>query len=247
MTAENIPALRALWQEAFHDPDDFADLFFTTGFSPDRYHCIKENGVPVSALYWFDCQLEGRKLAYIYAVATLKSHQSKGLAGQLLRQTHEILENRGYAGAILVPAEKDLFAFYRKFGYKTTVTSAEISCDAGNSPVSIREISPEEYTRLYADFLPKGGVAQGAEAFAFLQGYCRFYTGADFLMVCNTSPDGLQAQEFLGSIQAAPGILRALGIPSGHFRTPGRERDFAMFLPLTPDCPTPTWFALALD
>lgn len=243
MTAD----LRKLWQEAFGDPDDFTDLFFAKGFSPERYHCIQENGDPVSALYWFDCQLNRQKLAYIYGVATLKSHQDKGLAGRLLQETHDILKSRGYVGAVLVPHGKSLFDFYRKFGYKTATTVTEFSCKAGDTPVAIRKISPEEYARLRSDFLPEGGVESGAEALAFLAGYCDFYAGEDFLLVCSISPEGLQTQELLGNAQAAPGILRALNCAKGCFRTPGADRDFAMWLPLQEDCPKPGYFGLALD
>ena len=247
MTAENIPTLRALWQEAFHDPDDFTDLFFSKGYSPDRCHHIDENGIPVSALYWFDCQLEGRKLAYIYAVATLKSHRGKGLGGQLLRETHEILRSQGYAGAILVPAGKDLFDFYRQFSYETATTVARFSCEQGDAPVAIREITPEEYVHLRSVYLPEGGVVQEGQVMVFLQGYCRFYAGADFLLIGEALPEGLRAQELLGNREAAPGILKALGFAKGRFHTPGEDEDFAMWLPLQADCPKPAWFGLALD
>ena len=68
-----IADLQTLWQEAFHEPDDFADLFFTRGFSPERYHRIVENGRPVSALYWFDCSVDGKPVAYLYGIATAKA------------------------------------------------------------------------------------------------------------------------------------------------------------------------------
>ena len=242
-----IADLRALWQEAFAESDAFTDLFFTKGFSPDRHHRIEEDGLPVSALYWFDCSVRGRRFAYIYAVATLKSHRGKGLAGRLLTQTHEILRRRGYDGVILVPAGKDLFSFYRKFGYETATTVTKFSCDQGDSPVAIREISPEEYARLCPGFLPQDAVVHGADALVFLQGYCKFYAGEDFLLVCQRENGELRAQEFLGNTDAAPGILQALNIPTGTFRTPGADRDFAMFFPLTADCPKPGWFSLALD
>lgn len=243
MTAD----LRKLWQEAFGDPDDFTDLFFTKGFSPDRCHCIWDNGAPVSALYWFDCALNGHKLAYIYGVATRKSYQGKGLAGKLMQQTHEILKNRGYAGAILVPAGASLFDYYRKFGYETATTVTRIACAPADTPVAMRKISPEEYVRLCPAFLPEGSVMQGRDALTFLAGYCDFYAGEDFLLICSLTPEGLRGQELLGNTQAAPGILRALNCPEGRFRTPGADRPFAMWLPLQANCPKPAWFALALD
>lgn len=242
-----IAELSKLWQEAFGDSEAFMNLFFSKGFSPDRFHCIKENGVPVSALYWFDCQLEGRKFAYLYAVATLKSHQGRGLAGQLLEETHSLLRQQGYDGVILVPAGEALFDFYRKHGYETATASSKLSCDAGTAPMAIREISPEEYVRLLPVFLPKGGIKPGETMLRFLQGYCKFYAGEDFLLICEKTEDGLWGQELLGNTQAAPGILKALGFPKGRFRCPGTDRNFAMWLPLQADCPRPDWFGTALD
>jgi len=57
----------------------------------------------------------------------------------------------------------------------------------------------------------------------------------------------LVAQELLGNVNAAPGILRAFNIPHGRFRIPGTGRAFAMFLPLRPQCPVPAYLGLALD
>lgn len=242
-----VKDLRRLWQEAFNEPEDFTDLFFSVGYSPRRCHYIAENGVPVSALYWFDCELSDHKLAYIYGVATLKSHRGKGLAGRLLNETHEILRQQGYAGAILVPSGASLFDFYRQFGYETATTVSRFTCEPGDTPIALREITPEEYTRLRSHFLPEGGVMQEGQAMVFLAGYCRFYAGEDFLLVCEASPDGLFAQEFLGNTQAAPGILKTLGFSNGRFRTPGTQSDFAMWLPFREDCPMPGWFGLALD
>lgn len=247
MTAKDLSALRALWQEAFDEPEDFTDLFFSVGFSPDRCHCIRDNGVPVSVLYWFDCYLHGQKLAYIYGVATAKAHRSKGLAGKLMVQAHEVLQKQGYAGVILVPADQSLFDFYEGFGYETATFTTKLICDAGDTPVTLRKISPEEYTRLSQKFLPEGSVTHGRDALALLAGYCDFYAGEDFLLICSISPEGFQGQELLGNTQAAPGILRALGCATGCFRTPGTDQKFAMWLPLRKDCPKPAWFALALD
>lgn len=243
MTAD----LRTLWQEAFGDPDVFIDLFFSAGYSPKRCHYIEEDGAPVSALYWFDCVLNGRKFAYIYGVATLKSHRGKGLAGRLLNETHEILRQQGYAGAILVPSGASLFDFYRQFGYKTATTATEFSCESTNTPPAMREVSPEEYARLRSAFLPKGGLELGKDYLAFLASYCKFYAGQDFALICEILPDGLWSQELLGNTQAAPGILRALGRPKGRFRIPGEGREFAMCLPLQANCPKPSWFGPALD
>lgn len=243
MTAE----LRRLWREAFGDTEEFLDAFFAHGFSPDRHHCICENNVPVSALYWFDCTFENQKFAYLYAVATLKSHRGKGLARRLLEETHTLLHQQGYAGAILVPGSKELFAYYHKLGYRKMGGISELSCQWGNAPVAITEIDADRYARLRKRYLPRGGVVQEKETLQFLHSYAKFYEGEDFLLCATAQENTLLAQELLGNALAAPGILRALNLPTGQFRIPGGGRDFALLLPLEKNCCKPSYFGLALD
>ena len=239
--------LRSLWKEAFGDKDAFLDSFYTHGFTPDRCRCVTVDGQIGAALYWFDCSVDGHPVAYLYGVATAKAHRGKGLCRALMENTHAHLKYLGYAGVILVPAGEKLFGFYKKLGYEVAITCSRLTCQAGDSPLPIQKISPAEYARLLPAFLPEGGVVPGEEMLRFLDSYCQFYTGADFLMICEGLPDGLWAQEFLGNAQAAPGILKALGFAEGRFRTPGKDRDFAMWLPLHEDCPKPGWFGHAFD
>lgn len=243
MTAE----LRQLWQEAFGDSEQTLDNFSATGFSPDRCHYICDGDTPVSALYWFDCELSGYKLAYIYAVATLKTHRGQGLAHRLMAETHEILKEKGYAGAILVPGEKDLFAFYEKLGYRVATKAEDFSAVATDSPVFIREISPVEYAAFRRKYLPEGGVVQEGATLSYLATYAEFYKGEDFLLSATTEGETLLVHEILGNTDDCGNILRALACKNGRFRTPGESRDFAMFLPFTADCPVPRYFGLALD
>ena len=243
MTAE----LRQLWLEAFGDSQESIAAFFETGFSQHRYHYICKNGIPVSALYWFDCRLEGHKLAYIYAVATLKSHRGNGLAKRLMEETHEILKQQDYAGAILVPGGKGLFDFYEKIGYRTTTSVGEFTCKAAGDPITLWEIDAKEYARLRSGLLPKGGVVQDGAALAYLQTYAKLYAGEDFLLSATARGDSLLVHEFLGNPAYAGGILTALGMGSGRFRTPGKGQCFSMYFPFTANCPQPGYFGLALD
>lgn len=242
-----IAKLRALWQEAFGDSAETLDAFFTTGFSSDRCHYLTENGELVSALYWLDCSLERKKLAYLYAVATKKAYRGRGLATRLMAETHEILKQQDYAGVILVPGEKDLFSYYEKLGYRAVTAASKFTAQQGRTPIAVKEIGATEFARLRRKYLPEGGVVQEGAALSFLQTYCKFYAGADFLMVASEENGALRAQEFLGNTAAAMGILQALGYESGTFCTPGNDRKFAMYLPLAENCPKPTYFGLALD
>ena len=242
-----IADLRRIWQQAFGDSDETLDAFFAIGFSPDRCHYLTEKDTVVSALYWFDCKLDGQKLAYLYAVATDETHRGKGIARRLMTETHEILKEKGYAGAILVPGTKELFEMYEKFGYQTVSTVVECSVLQGSVPVSLRQIDAAEFAHLRRQYLPAGGVVQEGATLSYLQTYSRFYAGEDFILAASTDGDTLMAWELLGNMDAAPGILQTLDLPQGRFRTPGTGRDFAMYRPLTENCPKPAYFALALD
>lgn len=249
MTADNCPFadLKALWLDAFDDPPDVPEAFFATGFSTERFQCVWQDHKPVSALYWFDCTLQGQKIAYIYAAATAKDYRGRGLFRQLMAQTHETLVQKGYAGVVLVPGCRSLYDLYEKLGYRTVTSVAEFDCDWADTPVTLQEITPDRYAALRQNLLPEGGLVQEKETLDFWQTQGTFYAGADFLLAASVEDGTLAAQELLGNTKAAPMILRALNIPHGQFRAPGTGRPFAMFLPLDSQCPVPAYLGLALD
>jgi len=244
----DIAALRRIWKTSFGDTDAVLDAFFATGFSPARCRFFRQDEEIVSALYWFDCYVQGQKLAYLYALATAPAHRGQGLAGRLLQETHHRLQDKGYAGVILVPGEEKLFGFYEKFGYRTVCQIGEWNEQLEECPARLLSaVTPEEYGRLRAAYLPVGGVVQEDETLAYLATQTGLYQGTDFLLAASVEGDTLIVQEFLGKTDAIPGILQFFGVPQGHFRTVGTDRDFAMLLPLREDCPVPTYFGLALD
>ena len=246
MTADRT-ALKRLWMQAFGDPEEIPDAFFATAFSPARHNAIWINGTPASALYWLDCSLNSSRFAYIYAVATDNAFRGQGYAGKLIEDTHRLLKQKGYAGAVLVPGEPWLFGFYQKFGYRVFNTVQEFTCTSGGQPVELKPLDCVCYANARQKYLPAGGILQEKETLAYLQTQAAFYSGKDFVFAASQQNGTLVVHELLGNSQAAEGILRALSLPQGHFRTPGEGKDFAMFCPLQETCPTPTYFGLALD
>lgn len=245
-TRGQIPGLRVLWKEAFGDPDAFLDHFYATGFSWDRCRCICLDGQVVAALYWFDCHWQDKRLAYIYAVATAKSHRGQGLCHTLMENTQALLCERGYAGVVLVPAKPDLFAFYEKMGYRCFGGIRQWQCAPGKDPVFLKELTPREYAALRLTCLPADSVIQDGPLLDFLGTYARFYQGSDFLLCCANDEGKLIGYELLGSTEAAPGILAALGYKSGTFCTPG-DSPFGMYRSLTEELSAPAYLAFALD
>ena len=242
-----IPALRQLWKQAFGDEDAFLDLFYRVGFSPDRCRCVTLDKLPVAALYWFDALWEGRKLAYLYAIATDRAHRGKGLCKALMEDTHRLLKKLGYAACLLVPAEGSLFDFYGSMGYRTVSALREFTTRAGDAPVALTPIGPEEYASLRKKMLPEGSVLQEGDTLAFLSAQAAFYKGDRLLLIAQRNGEQLFVPELLGDPGCAPAVLKALNAEKGTFRTPGRDKPFAMGLSLT-ETPLPdTYFGLALD
>lgn len=242
---EQPEQLRSLWKEAFGDTESFLDSFYTHGFTPDRCRCVTVDGQLAAALYWFDCSVDGKPVAYLYGIATAKAHRGKGLCRALLESTHAHLKYLGYAGAILVPADRELQQMYEKLGYAVCSWMSEISCAAAKTPIPIRAVEAEEFCRLRQRYLPRGGVAQEGESIGFLSKIADFYAGEDFLVTVSRD-ETFFAPELLGNSQAASGILAALHQSKGVFRVPGDALPFAMYYPLS-DAPAPTYFGLAFD
>lgn len=241
-------ALRTLWKEAFGDSDKFLDTFEKTAFSPDRCRCISEGDEILAALYWFDCSLHGHRLAYLYAVATAKTHRGKGLCRTLMENTHAHLKTLGYVGVLLVPGESHLFGFYEKLGYRTCSNIGELSCTASAEKTDLRLLSTEEYAALRRKYLPENGVLQDRENIAFLATMATFYAGDDFLLAAECEENSLRGIELLGNTSKAPAILASLDCTDGIFRVPSGNKSFAMYYPLSEaTLPAPIHFGLAFD
>lgn len=239
-----VSGLRRLWQQAFGDTDAFLDLFFAHGFSPERCLWSEENGRVTAGLYWLDCEYRGKKLAYIYAVATDEAFRGRGLCRDLMGRAHEILARRGYAGSILVPGEPELAGLYEKLGYRFCGGIREITCGTGE-PVALKKLSRQEYALLRRRLLPGDSVIQEGESLGLLEALGDFYGAEGLCLWAARDGEGLVTGELLGETAMAPGVVRALGGSRGRFRTPG-STPFAMFRPLE-EVPAPAYLGHAFD
>lgn len=239
-------ALRGLWQQAFGDDDGFLDGFFSVGFSRDRCLCLWQDTVLCAALYWFDCTWQGRKIAYLYAVATERTQQGKGYCRSLMDATHKRLTAQGYAGAILVPGSESLFRFYGKMGYTPCCPMTKTESSAVSTAAKIHRITATEYAKLQKNFLPADSVFHSQLTLAFAGTFAKFYRGDDFAF-CGGEEDGVfYFQEFLGNGESLPAVLSALNAQKGVYRRPGGN-GFAMYYPLDEDTDLPSYFAIPLN
>lgn len=239
-----ITELKRLWKQAFGDTDAFIDDFFRIAYAPERCRYLTVDGHVAAALYWFDCSVEDQKWAYLYAIATDEAHRNQGLCRQLMSQIHEHLQKSGYAGSILVPGNRELFAFYEKLGYRTCCSVAEQEYSA-RVAAKMRSVAASEYAALRRSLLPKGGAVQEGVTLEFLGHFARFYAGDGFVLAASSEEGRAIVHELLGSIDGGA-VTAALGVVSARIRTPGESKPFAMYYPLE-DTPAPAYFGLALD
>lgn len=222
---EDRPTLTRLWQEAFGDAVSYIDAFFETAYAPDRSRVAAVNDEIAGALYWFDCELEGEKYAYLYAVATDERFRGRGIATALMEDAEMLLKKQGYAGALLSPGSGSLFRFYEKRGYGTVGFRSEERIRAGN-PIPVREVDMAEYAALRGKLLPENGVRQEGENLRFLRRFCRFFAGEG---LCATVYQGEEfLPEYLGDLEQLPGVLGALGVEEASVRTIGNDTPCVM-------------------
>ena len=246
--ARDCKAMRVIWKEAFGDSDEFIDYFMKYAFSQRRSRCVYVDGEPVAALYWFDCEYSGGRVAYLYAVATLKEYRGRGICRALLDDTHRVLRDRGYIASMLVPGSESLFGYYSSLGYRISTYIDEFRLTASGIPMTLCEIDVEEYSRLRRIMLPKNSVIEEGESLTLLREGARFYKGDEVLIACRKTGDELYVIELLGDTSRAPDILCSLGCRKGLFHTPGGMRPFSMLYDLTEfGIELPSYFGLALD
>ena len=109
---------RRLWKEVFGDSDEFIASFINLFYNEENMLCIEEDGKMLSMLHIIPFELNGSKVAYIYAVATDADARGKGYAGKLIRQAIEKAQAEGYKAIFTLPADDMLRDFYSKFGFE---------------------------------------------------------------------------------------------------------------------------------
>lgn len=240
-------ALAALWKQAFGDPDAYIQTFFQVGFDPHRCQTIDIDGQLAAALYWFDCDWNRKKVAYIYAVAVDTQFRGQGLCRQLMEKTHKVLHAQKYDGAVLVPATQPLVGMYEKMGYVGICPMSQMTILPADTPVTVQKISWQDYGALRQKYLPENSVAHRARALQFFDTYGQFYAFDGGCFCAAWEEKTLHVQEFLGSADLLPEIISALEAEKAMVRLPGGNTPFAMYHSLTQCQALPAYFGIPLD
>lgn len=156
--------LMSLWETCFGDQPGLVRRFFAAWFSPE--HCLVYTvGKKIAAaVYMLPCRMEREGTLYpghyIYAAATLPAFRGRGFMACLMEAAALEGVKRGHVFSAVLPAEKGLYSYYGRFGYReyfeaeyTEMQVSELETLAKWEGAGRRLISPEEALSCQKEFL----------------------------------------------------------------------------------------------
>ena len=149
---DDIPALKALWVQAFGDTDAEIDSFFKTVYPEATGFCAEEDGAVIAMLFALPVTLahgeETQKAAYLYAVATDEAFRGRGVCRSLMEFAEKTLRKRYVSCLLLVPETEKLAAYYETMGYvrQDSCTMQTLRIDAPQGAAAV--VTPQEYAGL---------------------------------------------------------------------------------------------------
>ena len=132
-STSDLPGITVLWQEAFGDSPETVSYFFKS--FPDCLSYVAEDGGSIVSMVHALPQLLSPDIpaAYLYAVATRRSHRRRGLCRDLMAFSEAALKARGIRCCVLAPAELGLFDYYEQLGYTIAFTRRRVPFSGGTA------------------------------------------------------------------------------------------------------------------
>lgn len=107
--------------ESFIGEEKFAEWLFDCLWACENTLVVRQNNKILSALHILPQKIvaEGQEFSayYIYGVGTIVAARGCGHAANLLSEVERVARLRQIDAVFLIPAEKSLFGYYKKFGY----------------------------------------------------------------------------------------------------------------------------------
>jgi predicted N-acetyltransferase YhbS len=220
----DIPALKEIWKLSFGDQDAYIDFYYTNRYQ-DEETLLLRSGPDVLAMLAMlpviTVTPANGSLAsvMIYAMATHPLHRHNGLAARIMEFGAQSLSAVGKVFSVLVPQEKSLFDFYRKFGYEeafylreSLLTRQQISQLAAGTPtgLTVKAGNPEEYNQIRNERLSgKFYIAYGQTDIRYQQKLCQ-WSGGDIYLVTSASSRGCAVIE---RVSAARVVIKEMLAP----------------------------------
>ncbi|MCQ2479993.1 MAG: GNAT family N-acetyltransferase, partial [Clostridia bacterium] len=112
-TENDFAQIKLLWQEAFHDDEEYIDGFLSENFNNRRIILFKNDKEILSMASLFFVEFMGEKAIYIFALATKNEYKGRGVATELLSYIQLNFDCR----LLLQPEQNGVENFYKKIGF----------------------------------------------------------------------------------------------------------------------------------
>ena len=153
-TPADIPALKAIWNEAFaEDSGQDIDEFFENLYPNAAGFCAEDEKGDVCAMLFALPQtiVKGEKqlkASYLYAVATRKEHRGKGYCKAVMAYAEKELRKRYVEALLLSPATQALADFYARLGFSRQTGGNKVILDCAEEKGQATEIGVQDYAGL---------------------------------------------------------------------------------------------------
>lgn len=146
----DIINLRKLWEDCFPGEPAFDNYYFDHIYKAENTLIYELNGRLIASLQRLPYSIGKKPLTYIYGAMTSPDYRKQGIMKELLDYSSEMDINNGIIGSILIPANKNLFNYYEKSGYKTAFYAKReyITLD-NNKCMTLEDMLPEDIADIY--------------------------------------------------------------------------------------------------
>lgn len=151
---KDIPGLREIWHISFGDSKEYIDMFMEHQFKGARTVVYEEDSKILSMFFLFRCDFSINEKThpsfYLYAAATLPQYRGKGIMGKMLEFSKLYAAEKNFDFIILSPAEKSLYDYYSRFGFKACFKSKKITLSLKSENEYRENFSENDFEKMLA-------------------------------------------------------------------------------------------------
>lgn len=149
---KDIPGLKEIWHISFGDSKEYIDMFMEHQFKEALTVVYEEDSKILSMFFLFRCDFvineKTHPSFYLYAAATLPQYRGKGIMGKMLGFSKSYAVKKDFDFVILSPAEKSLYDYYGRFGFKTCFKSQKITLDLKSEDEYAANFSENDFEKM---------------------------------------------------------------------------------------------------
>lgn len=141
---EDLEEIIEVFNKNFVASKEFTDVFFENFYKYENTLVYKISDKIVSMLQMIPYKTNIGDATYIYSACTNKEYRKQGIMDKLLEKSFEIGKEKGHICSFLIPEEKWLFDFYKKYGYEPSLKIEQneyISLENSLNDIKCREFS----------------------------------------------------------------------------------------------------------